>query len=251
MHATYLHFYAAISSELVARSSQNLSAAKVSLLERAKASYLSAAASLPESNFSTSDLVDHHSDDSSDNTTESFGLPSRPSTPCLNRAPSSAYPSSPSSVESVEDFLHNQEDIPKPSPLRINKVQRLGSILDTPTTPRPTRPISVASAKSVTFAPSTSTWLQERSLDRYNAHLISFASMLDHHIRVVDTLLDDVKIAQANRYTCTRLPSYADEETKTADLRVRIGELKAKGWKRERFAPERYQELCERALAEL
>lgn len=88
-------------------------------------------------------------------------------------------------------------------------------------------------------------------MDRYNAHLISFAGMLDYHLRVIDTLLHDTKTALANRYTCIRLPSFADEEAKAADLRVRTERLKAGGWKRERFAPERYQDLCERALAEL
>lgn len=251
MHATYLHFYAAVSSELVARSAPNLSAAKVSLLERAKESYLEAVSSLPEPVLSVPDLVDHHSDDSSDNTSESSGPPSRPSTPCPNRTSILTYPSSPSSVESAEDSLYKVQDILKPSPLRISKVQRLGSISDTPTTPRPTRPTSVASAKSITFAVSTSAWLEKRPLDRYNAHLVSFAGMLDYHIRVVDRLLADVKTARATRYACARLPSFADEETKAADRRVRIERLKAKGWKRERFVPGRYRELCERALAEL
>ena len=254
MHATYLHFYAAVSCELIGRSSQNLSAAKISLLVRAKESYLKAVASLPKSSLIASDSVDHHSDDSSENTSESSELPSRHSTPCPNRTSTTTYPSSPSSpssVESAEDFLYDQDYIPKPSPLRIGQAHQPSSIFSSPTTSRPARPISAASVKSVIFTVSTSTWLQKRSSDRYSAHLISFAGMLDYHIRVIDALLQDAQSAQANRHACIRLPSYADDETKAADRRGRIERLKAKGWKRKRFAPERYKELCERALAEL
>ncbi|MCJ1298490.1 hypothetical protein MMC08_001280 [Hypocenomyce scalaris] len=250
-HLTYLHFYSALSTELVARSSQNVSATKISLLERVKEFYLNAAASLPDPEFGFSNFVNHHSDESSDNTSQTSNPPSRPCTPCPDRTSAPTYRSSLSSVESTEDVFNNQEDLLKPSPLLVSKVHKFTRGFDAPANSTPTRPISAASHKSVAFSVSTSVWLQSRSLDRYNAHLASFADMLDYHIRVVDTLIRDTETAQANRYTCTRLPSYADEETKVADRRVRIERLKAKGWKRERFAPGRYQELCERALAEL
>jgi hypothetical protein len=41
------------------------------------------------------------------------------------------------------------------------------------------------------------------------------------------------------------------EEVMKVELRERINRLKERGWKRERFDGERYQVLCERALAEV
>lgn len=40
------------------------------------------------------------------------------------------------------------------------------------------------------------------------------------------------------------------EEVLKVELQERIRRLKEQGWKRERFNGERYQVLCERALAE-
>lgn len=62
------------------------------------------------------------------------------------------------------------------------------------------------------------------------------------------------RAVQSARFFTKRLASYGledDEETRAANLRFRIARLKAAGWKMERFAPGRYQELCARALAEL
>lgn len=41
------------------------------------------------------------------------------------------------------------------------------------------------------------------------------------------------------------------EEMKKAELKARVERLRVNGWKRERFDAERYQRLCEQALAEL
>lgn len=40
-------------------------------------------------------------------------------------------------------------------------------------------------------------------------------------------------------------------ELRKAELKARIERLRETGWKRERFDAERYQKLCDRALAEL
>ena len=121
-----------------------------------------------------------------------------------------------------------------------------------PSKRHPYEPASTARPSAVTFSPSTSTWLDDRSYDRYNAYLASFAEMLANHISNVDTLIMGTYEAQTARYTIKGSASYGDdEETKAADLRARIARMKAGGWKRERFAPERYQELCAQALAEL
>ena len=76
--------------------------------------------------------------------------------------------------------------------------------------------------------------------------------MIVNHLSIIETLTQKTKGVQSARYFTKRLASYGeDEETRAANLRFRIARLKANGWKMERFAPERYQELCARALAEL
>lgn len=76
--------------------------------------------------------------------------------------------------------------------------------------------------------------------------------MLAKHIRTIDSLVQATQEAQSVRHTIKRMTSYGDdEEARARDLKARIARLKAIGWRRERFAPERYQDLCEEALAEL
>lgn len=105
---------------------------------------------------------------------------------------------------------------------------------------------------SVTFAVSVDSWLQVRSYERYNNRLAAFAEVIANHISAVDVLIQKTRGVQSARYFTKRLASYGeDEESRAANLRFRIARLKAVGWKMERFAPERYQELCARALAEL
>lgn len=177
-------------------------------------------------------------------------------------------PSSPSSVES--------ENIPqdivsmKPAPLRIRKssLPTFEPTVDNPdnqlffrafsrtpstppstqlpSTPPQSRPLSIA------FTPPSSVWLFNRARERYSIHLISFTEMLSNHISTVDILIRTTREAQAMRYFAKRLASYGeDEAAKEADLQARRVKLKAAGWRRERFRPEKYQDLCERALEEL
>lgn len=105
---------------------------------------------------------------------------------------------------------------------------------------------------SITFSDSVDSWLQARAYERYNNCLATFDEMIANHISTVDILIQKTRGVQNARYFTKRLASYGDdEETKAANLRFRIARLKASGWKMERFAPERYRELCARALAEL
>ncbi|KAL8864033.1 MAG: hypothetical protein Q9174_007485, partial [Haloplaca sp. 1 TL-2023] len=98
-------------------------------------------------------------------------------------------------------------------------------------------------------SPTTSS--PQNSHGRYNRLLEDFATMLQGHIASVDNLVKDVQTVQANRHV-KRLASFgADKEARSADLRERIVRLRASGWKRTRFRPEKYQDLCEVALAEL
>ena len=168
----------------------------------------------------------------------------------------------PSSVESV----HSSQGIAplKPPPLPIRKSPITDDSFDRvsyqasvgappgppPTLQPPTPPHF--SPTSISFRNATSTWLRNCSLECYNAHLVSFANMLTNHILSVETLIQRSREAQAMEFFAKRVTSHGeDESVKAADLKVRIMALKAAGWKRERFRPERYQDLCERALEEL
>ena len=76
--------------------------------------------------------------------------------------------------------------------------------------------------------------------------------MLHSHIQAINSLIQATKEAQAANQAGRRLVSYGySEEAKAADLKARIERLKKNGWTRKRFRPERYQELCAKALAEL
>lgn len=91
--------------------------------------------------------------------------------------------------------------------------------------------------------------------------------MLIAHIEVVDSLLQTAEEAQSNRPKLRRFASASGgfraldggygskaeegEEARRAELRARVERCSERGWVRERFDPERYRELCARALGEL
>lgn len=74
--------------------------------------------------------------------------------------------------------------------------------------------------------------------------------MLQGHIDAVDRLIEATKQAQMVRQAVSI--GYDDgQDSPAVDRQTRIKELRARGWQRERFRPERYQELARRALSEL
>lgn len=175
--------------------------------------------------------------------------------------------SSPSSIHSDESPQAGTEL--RPSPLSIRKTT---GFRDEPTesrddehsvsprirphTPPQQRCESIAQSDSgspsITFSASVDSWLQARSYERYNKRLAAFAEVITSHISTVDLLIQKTQEVQSARYFTKRLASSGEnEELRAANLRFRIARLKASGWKMERFAPEKYQELCARALAEL
>ncbi|MCJ1374785.1 hypothetical protein MMC20_006017 [Loxospora ochrophaea] len=100
-----------------------------------------------------------------------------------------------------------------PSPLRIRKI-------------------------SVSFTADTNSWLLQRSVERYNAQLLSFAAQLRRHVEIVSELYHWTVKAQRMEY--------ASEEMET-----RVERLRANGWKRERFDSGRYEALGRMAWVEL
>ena len=48
-----------------------------------------------------------------------------------------------------------------------------------------------------------------------------------------------------------KVEGIADAEVRAVERMERLKRLKARGWQRERFCPEKYQEVAKRAMAEL
>lgn len=271
LHATYLHFYSAVSDEAIARLTHNLSPSKIDLLEQAKVSYEAAASSLPQadvgrgyhdqSDADTRSTCSTLSDEGSDSWS---GCAPKSSASSQSPDPDTSLPSSANSATCAQAGMKLS-----PSPLRIRKIHSFRDELTdsgddeqsvspcirshTPTQQRyPSTARLDSRPTSITFSDSVDSWLQARAYERYSNCLAAFAEMIANHISTVDILIQKTRGVQSARYFTKRLASYGDdEETKAANLRFRIARLKASGWKMERFAPDRYQELCKRALAEL
>ena len=93
---------------------------------------------------------------------------------------------------------------------------------------------------------------KKAAISRYQCHLTSFSAQLEYHIDAVHSQISAV--IQSPRQPTARIirPSLsAEEEVQRVELRTRIQRLKAIGWERKRFDGKRYQDLCEKAIAEL
>ena len=240
LHVTCLHFYRALSCEAMARLAHPQSATKLQSLEQAKTFYIAAASSLPviDQNFNSDDTFDNNASSIySSTSTESEILDyNQDSSPPSPRNDVSSY----SSLESYSRSPHLIPD--KPSPLRIRKSEF--------NQPSYTPPFSSNASRN--FSHPTSTWFRISYYERYVADLAAFADMLDNHIATVNALIASTQANLAMRNSGKRQAAYEDDEVmEEADLEARVKRLKATEWKRERFRPEKYQELCKRALEEL
>ncbi|KAI4163824.1 MAG: hypothetical protein LQ342_002597 [Letrouitia transgressa] len=239
----------------------HLSKAKIPTLCVSKEAYEAAAASLPKCHQGCSTNRNDDEDSSSKDTCSSASSDS--STRTSYNPNKKGFPSSPSSVASSTSLTFTKPNAPQPSPLHIHDVQRLAaadlttgpaqqqSSHDTTAPPNwQTTPLDSSADLSPSGFPTPSdSWPYDRPSERYQQHLADFADMLAAHIAAISSLIESVSHIQATRDTVKRLASCGgDQEARAADLAVRIVRLKAQGWRRERFAPERYQELCERAL---
>ncbi|KAL8963286.1 MAG: hypothetical protein Q9193_000426 [Seirophora villosa] len=279
LRATCLHFYAAICYDSIARATNDFSKEKIRFLEYAKHSYNAAKVSLPptqEDAWGEGACNNRASltPDSAFLQTPEYQTPTKRG----STHPKDVFPT----FTPIPQRRFARESIGAliPSPLHVHRMSEPRSSLQiTPPRPNPaaglrtnvfrtsqgyppcTPPRKVIPSsppcffpkrrRSVTFSASSFQWLQHRSTQRYNAHLTGFAELLQGHIDNLEELISKVRDVHADRRV-KRLASFgADGEARTADLRERIVRLRAKGWERERFAAERYQELCAMALAEL
>ncbi|KAI4217264.1 MAG: hypothetical protein LQ351_000573 [Letrouitia transgressa] len=239
----------------------HLSKAKIPTLCVSKEAYEAAADSLSKCHQGCS--TDHQDDEDSSSKFSCSSASSDSSTRTNYDPSKKGFPSSPSSAASSTSLISIKSNAP--SPLHIRDVPRSAAadLKTIPalqqssyhTTPPPkwqTTPPDLSTDFSPSEFPTPSdTWLYDQSSERYQQYLADFAEMLAAHITAISSLIESVSHIQATRDTVKRLASCGeDQEARAADLTVRIVRLKAQGWKRERFAPERYQELCERALEE-
>ena len=263
LYLTYLHFYIALSYEATGRPIHSLSTARLQAFEQAKSSYDAAMSTLPQRERFLHAVKD---DDSSGiQEISSFDVEAKiPYTASFDL--SSRLTSRSSSLES-DDYTDDGTNS-RPSPLWVPEAENLNTKLTTPNqrehhqyppTPPSTPPpqsctvrAGLSSPKSTPSLEYIETWLQYRNIERYNAHLEDFAGMLARHMESINSLIATTKEAQSARYNARRLTSHGDdEEARAMDLRDRILKLKSTGWKRKRFDAEKYERLCEVALAEL
>lgn len=258
----------------------NLSSSKMDMLIQARASYEAAASSLPslEATPETEDSMDQGEWSESETASPRLYTPSEgPSTPSPTFSNFySPAPSSPSSLYSKSSPDDKFDDTARRHALHIHTnipflppPQEHNFTSSTPTTPPPTkkpppqlqnRSQSSPCTAPNAFATATESWLQIRAQTRFNTSLLAFSEMVSNHICSIDSLLTTVREAHANRYNATNkkphqarmtaFPGYGVDEA--LDLKIRIHRLRETGWKiGGRFEPERYQRLCERALADL
>lgn len=159
------------------------------------------------------------------------------------------------SFTSVSQF---DSPIHRPSPLRVQKLEamtgsplREAAALQTPpSSPKSDPGFRTPTPKTVAFSEGTTTWLRGRAGERYDSHRIELLDMIQGHIDAADMLIEATKRAQMVRQTVS-IGLDDGEESPVVDRQARIKELRARGWQRERFRPERYQELARKALSEL
>jgi flagellar biosynthesis chaperone FliJ len=88
------------------------------------------------------------------------------------------------------------------------------------------------------------------STHQYNEHLNDFAEMLADHVSSIKTFRQSVEAAHGV-WRPSSQNGAGSKEMDPEERMLRIARLKERGWERPRFDAQRYQDLCERAMAEL
>ena len=281
LHTTCLHFYTALSEEAIARQMHDMSMAKIQKLQHTKSCFERAISSLPQPDIRLN-INDPCSTDSGSENDD---------TASLDDSVSSVGSPQPIAVvkSSSKDPAEQPSPSPgsrKPLPLQICRAIQNGSssfnekraFFEAKLAASNGAPSRIASPKSPTVeeavltadpaldcpppnynkplpSPGTdTTGIYSPAQERYNEQLHEFAQMLEMHSSSVDRLIATTREAQATgrrRLIKERKDESSMDDENAMELRTRIIRLKAKGWVRELFIPEKYQKLCERALAEL
>ena len=286
LHVACLHFYAALSKEAIARQMHDMSLAKIQALQHAKSCFEQAISSLPMpdklenshdycSGDSGSEVDDTASLEDSVSSLEDphlYEFPSPPSSKPFEQLPLAIYALKPlplrirkgvqngnPSFDQKRFFFESRLQTSKSSPSISTTTEGPAPEKPLPATPPPPERHLPTSSKpdpntrTRSDAPMTSCF-PSPAQERYNDQLEDFAQMLAKHVRFVDEAIMKTQEAQATgrrRLIKERKTGTDAADENMIDLRARIARLKKKGWARERFVPEKYQELCEKVLAEL
>ncbi|KAF8863435.1 hypothetical protein BDZ45DRAFT_686034 [Acephala macrosclerotiorum] len=182
------------------------------------------------------------------------------------------------SIDINHSSANSDSETDQPPP-PANSAAIESSLLDSFPAPPSQPDPSITSTKDLQMQPhaqsptqeTLSVYLLSQSLARYRSHLRDLATQLQYHISSIHSQIS--LLSQVRRSRRSALPSQftgfekgvglgigfsgsmgmegvSREEVLKVELQERIRRLKEQGWKRERFNGERYQVLCERALAE-
>ncbi|KYK58283.1 hypothetical protein DCS_05296 [Drechmeria coniospora] len=262
----YLRFYAATALEMQARAARP-SSSRLGLLRQAQAHYRIAAdlarqadeaMSRPSSRCSLSPVPSYRFSTDSD----------------ISRSSTSTRMSSPvPSITSVEDSVKRSSSATKPkkrvtfcdAPITEPIVRPdsptlgfddwIGQSSPEPVYPEPIlKHVERAPAPMEMMLPSTPDLVQDddessdpffyvRAVHRYCTIISSIRRQVDSHLAMLDQEMAARQLPTPERP--------ASDETRTVDLAARIQRLRANGWRRTRFDAQRYEALCENALADL
>ena len=286
LHSACLHFYAALSEEALARQLHDMSLAKIQAFQRTKTRFKQAASALPTPNKhdreneslsadSDSDVDDTVSLDDSVSSVGGSHPCSVPSSPISKQFEGQLSPNplkplplrickigqqSKHSFNEKRAFFESRMQASKPSLFLSSAHQNLALNKALPTPPpSKTGSCTISSPSSPVpsiQSPDTDNGVRSEAQERYDAQLLEFAEMLTRHIDFVEEAISKTQEAQASgrrRLFKERKIGTNQEDERLFDLKARITNLKNRGWslKGDRFVPAKYQELCERALAEL
>lgn len=275
----YLHFYAASAQEMMSRGLHHASTARVNFLHQARDHYLKAShliATLDAEEAAMNPSFLRYSDSSLVYDYDYSGSP----TSILSSQPSAMWspslrsrgPSPASSSRSSIEYSHSQI-----KPLKLLKPPKRTSNSHSQVSVRPDSPtLGIAPFADSSFqdlldampSPPTSPGIQpdlpspaesapsesaEQPLPHVNAAHRSFALLsglqrqITRHLSFIET---DLALARNPPPTATNL-GLCDDERRALDLQARIERLRASGWQRRRFDVQRYEQLREKAMADM
>jgi hypothetical protein len=232
---TWMTFYAAASLEQISRSLHMNSSDKLPLLQQSLSYYEKTKSYLQQAPYSLKPLVRQEFEQRPASSSSSICSSTAPTISPIERT---ASPSStlPSPVDTPLDSNPCDEDEYR----GITEYTKLSS--------QPQQDFGI------------SEFLLSRSLARYRTHLTGMQAQLRYHIVSVTkqiTTLQEVRRARRSNqpnlfaaFSAGGIDGMDMDELRKAELKARVERLRETGWK-ERFDAQRYQNLCEQALAEL
>ncbi|KAF7549408.1 hypothetical protein G7Z17_g6412 [Cylindrodendrum hubeiense] len=274
----YLHFYAASAQEMMSRGLHHASTARVNFLHQARDHYLKAShliatvdaadAAMSQSllHYSASTIVyDYDFGDSPTSILSSQpedmwspSMPSRGPSPASSRSSmDGSLSQAKSSKRSSNSYSRHSVRPDSPTLGLAPAGSTFQDLLDAMPSPPPTTPGldpgHTQAEPAAPAAPAAPVELVDGPLHNADAMHRSFALLsglqrqISRHLSFIET---DLAAARNPPPTATNLGLH-DEEHRALDLQARIERLRASGWQRRRFDFQRYEQLREKALADM